>query len=236
MSVLLPAMTCKMPLIEVYNEYGIPGTLLITRSNRRAVQFNLAIRSSILDYETELVKGEQIMIAKNNYFWSREIKELDFIANGEIATVVNIYGTETRDFVRYADVELLLPDHSITLNAKIILSSLTSEAPALDPELQKRHFESAINNPELFAPDTPYQSRLTRLKTDPYFNALQVKYAYAVTCHKAQGGQWDSVFIDMGMVKPDALTSLDFYRWLYTATTRAVKKVTYISPGEEISQ
>ena len=223
-------------LDRAYNEYGIPGTLLITRSNRRAVQFNLAIRSSILDYETELVKGEQIMIAKNNYFWSRGIKELDFIANGEIATVVNIYGTETRDFVRYADVELLLPDHSITLNAKIILSSLTSEAPALDPELQKRHFESAINNPELFAPDTPYPSRLTRLKTDPYFNALQVKYAYAVTCHKAQGGQWDSVFIDMGMVKPDALTSLDFYRWLYTATTRAVKKVTYISPGEEISQ
>lgn len=223
-------------LDNAYNEYGVQDTLLITRSNRRAVQFNLAIRSTILDYETELVKGEQIMVAKNNYFWTREIKEVDFIANGDIATVVNVYGTETRDAIRYADVQLLLPDHGVTLDAKIMLSSLTSEAPALEPDLQRRHFESAINDPEKFAPDTPYPQRLARLKTDPYFNALQVKYAYAVTCHKAQGGQWGSVFVDMGMVQPEALTSLDFYRWLYTATTRAVKQVTYISPGDDLVQ
>lgn len=217
-------------LDSAYAENGVNDTLLITRSNKRAVQFNLAIRSSILDYETELVKGEPLMIAKNNYFWTREIKEVDFIANGDIAIVEKIYGTESRDGIRYADVALKLPDHGVTLDTKIMLSSLVSEAPGLDPELQRRHMESTLNNPELFAPDTPYEQRFARLKTDPYFNALQVKYAYAVTCHKAQGGQWKSVFVDMGMIQPEALTSLDFYRWLYTATTRAVESVTYISP------
>lgn len=217
-------------LDSAYAENGVNDTLLITRSNKRAVQFNLAIRSSILDYETELVKGEPLMIAKNNYFWTREIKEVDFIANGDIAIVEKIYGTESRDGIRYTDVALKLPDHGVTLDTKIMLSSLVSEAPGLDPELQRRHMESSLNNPELFAPDTPYEQRFARLKTDPYFNALQVKYAYAVTCHKAQGGQWKSVFVDMGMIQPEALTSLDFYRWLYTATTRAVESVTYISP------
>lgn len=217
-------------LDSAYAENGVNDTLLITRSNKRAVQFNLAIRSSILDYETELVKGEPLMIAKNNYFWTREIKEVDFIANGDIAIVEKIYGTESRDGIRYANVALKLPDHGVTLDTKIMLSSLVSEAPGLDPELQRRHMESSLNNPELFAPDTPYEQRFARLKTDPYFNALQVKYAYAVTCHKAQGGQWKSVFVDMGMIQPEALTSLDFYRWLYTATTRAVESVTYISP------
>lgn len=217
-------------LDSAYAENGVNDTLLITRSNKRAVQFNLAIRSSILDYETELVKGEPLMIAKNNYFWTREIKEVDFIANGDIAIVEKIYGTESRDGIRYADVALKLPDHGVTLDTKIMLSSLVSEAPGLDPELQRRHMESSLNNPELFAPDTPYEQRFARLKTDPYFNALQVKYAYAVTCHKAQGGQWKSVFVDMGMIQPEALTSLDFYRWLYTAITRAVESVTYISP------
>ncbi|MCM1449169.1 MAG: AAA family ATPase [Clostridiales bacterium] len=218
-------------LDRAYTLYGITDTLLITRSNRRAVQFNLAIRSSILDYETELVNGEPLMIAKNNYYWTRSVKEVDFIANGDIAIVDRIYGTETRGQVRYADVALRLPDHGgITLDAKIMLSSLTSEAPALDPELQRLHIDSAVNDSDLFAPDTPWEQRMSRLKDSPYFNALQVKYGYAVTCHKAQGGQWNAVFVDMGMIQPEALTTLDFYRWLYTATTRAVKEVTYIAP------
>ena len=217
-------------LDSAYSEWGINDTLLITRSNRRAVQFNLAIRSTILDYETELVKGEPLMIAKNNYYWTRDIKEVDFIANGDIAIVEKIYGTETRDRIRYADVALKLPDHNVTLDAKIMLSSLTSEAPGLDPDLQRRHAESALYNPEMFAPDTPMQQRYARLKTDPYFNALQVKYGYAVTCHKAQGGQWKWVFVDMGNIQPEALTTLDFYRWLYTATTRATDRLTYIAP------
>lgn len=216
-------------LSAAYAEYGVTETLLITRSNKRAVGFNIAIRSEILDYESELVVGEPIMIAKNNYYWSREVKGLDFIANGDIGIVEKIYGTETRDQLRYADIALRLPDHSITFDCKILLSALTSEAPALDPELQNMHVSGRMNDPELFATDTPYDQRLLRLKTDPYFNALQVKYAYAVTCHKAQGGQWKSVFVDMGMINPEALTSLDLYRWLYTATTRATRRLCYIS-------
>lgn len=217
-------------LYSAYSRYGITETLLITRSNKRAVGFNRAIRSDILDYETELVEGEPLMVAKNNYFWSREVKGLDFIANGDIGIVEKIYGTEVRDQLRYCDIALRLPDHDITFDCKIILSSLTSEAPAMDPNLQRAHFDSCVNNPELFAPDTPMDQRLARLKTDPFFNALQVKYAYAVTCHKAQGGQWKSVFVDMGMIQPEALTSIDLYRWLYTATTRATDHLTYIAP------
>lgn len=215
-------------LETAYSLYGVPETLLITRSNRRAVQFNLAVRSTILDYETELVRGEQLMIAKNNYYWSREVKGLDFIANGDIATVEAIYGTETRGRIRYADVSLRLPDHDVTFDAKIMLSSLTSEAPALDPELQQQHLQDRLNDPDLFPYGAPMDQRYMRLKTDPWFNALQVKYAYAVTCHKAQGGQWQSVFIDAGGVQPDALHTLDFYRWLYTATTRATRDLNYI--------
>lgn len=199
-----------------YQAYGITDTLLITRSNRRAVQFNLAIRSTILDYETELVAGEPLMIAKNNYFWTRDIKEIDFIANGDIAIVQKVYGTETRNRLRYADVALLLPDTNAVIDVKILLSSLTSEAPALDPELRQLLNMTATG------------------KDDPYYNALIVKYGYAVTCHKAQGGQWESVFIDMGNIQPEALTTVDFYRWLYTATTRAVKHVTYIAPTVEV--
>lgn len=217
-----------------YARHGTGNTLLITRSNKRAVQFNLAIRADILDYEVELVKGEQLMIAKNNYYWTRDIKGLDFIANGEIAIVEHIYGTETHlGGIRYADVRLKLADHDIALDAKIMLSSLTSEAPSLDPDLARRHHDALLDNRAMFTPDTPYSTRMARLKDDPHFNALQVKYAYAVTCHKAQGGQWDSVFIDMAMIQPEALTTTDFYRWLYTATTRAVSTVTYISPDED---
>ncbi|MDE6086005.1 MAG: AAA family ATPase [Muribaculaceae bacterium] len=217
-------------LYDSYSRYGVTETLLITRSNKRAVGFNRAIRSDILDYETELVVGEPLMIAKNNYFWSREVKGLDFIANGDIGIVEKIYGTELRDTLRYCDIALRLPDHDITFDCKIMLSSLESEAPSLDVNMQRVHFNSCVNNSDLFASDTPMNQRLARLKTDPYFNALQVKYAYAVTCHKAQGGQWKSVFVDMGMIQPDALTSLDLYRWLYTATTRATQHLTYIAP------
>lgn len=216
-------------LSTAYGVHGVDNVLLITRSNSRAVKFNLAIRSDILDLETELVPGELLMIAKNNYYWTRDIKGVDFIANGDTAVVERVYGTEERGPIRYADVSLRLPDHDITIDVKIILSSLTCEAPAMTPALAQAHLDSVVASCQpgvkeggLSVPD---------LRNDPYFNALQVKYAYAVTCHKAQGGQWDSVFVDMGMIQQDALKSLDFYRWLYTATTRAVKTLTYISPS-----
>ncbi len=217
-------------IAQSYSVNGIEETLLITRSNRRAVQFNLAIRQLILDYESELVAGEPLLIVKNNYFWTAEVKGLDFIANGDVATVTAIHGTETRGNLRFADVTLALADRGVEFEAKIILSTLTSESPALDNAAQQELMQICLNDPEKHAPDTPMEARMRSLRTDPYFNALQVKYAYAVTCHKAQGGQWKSVFVDTGNVNPDALRTTDFYRWLYTATTRATRSVHYIDP------
>ncbi|MBD5213540.1 MAG: AAA family ATPase [Bacteroidales bacterium] len=219
-------------LSSAYSEDGTAGTLLITRSNSRAVKFNLAIRSQILDYETELVAGEPLMIAKNNYFWTRSVKGIDFIANGDTAIVERVYGTEVRGLVRFADVALRFPDHDITIDTKILLSALTCEAPALTRELADDLLHAVTEYPP--GSRTPGPVPVVDMRNDPYYNALQVKYAYAVTCHKAQGGQWRSVFVDMANLQPDALTSLDFYRWLYTATTRAVDTLTYIAPPESI--
>ncbi|MDE5608257.1 MAG: AAA family ATPase [Muribaculaceae bacterium] len=219
-------------LSSAYSEHGTIGTLLITRSNSRAVKFNLAIRSQILDYETELAPGEPLMIAKNNYYWTRQVKGMDFIANGDTAIVERIYGTEMRGDVTFADVALRFPDHDITIDTKILLSSLYCEAPALTPRVADDLLHAVTDYPP--GSVNPGPVPVVDLRNDTYYNALQVKYAYAVTCHKAQGGQWQSVFVDMAALQPDALTSLDFYRWLYTATTRAVDRLTYISPPEQI--
>lgn len=217
-----------------YNRDGLENTLMITRSNRRAVDFNLAIRSRILDREEELSRGDLILIAKNNYFWSAGVKEIDFIANGDIAEVIKIYGTESRGGLRFADLRLRFPDRDAEIDAKIILDSLVSDSPALQPGKQEQLTRMSLTDPDRFAPDTPYEKRVKALKTDPWFNALQVKYAYAVTCHKAQGGQWENVFVDMGYIPAEAYTSLDLYRWLYTATTRATRRLFYVNPSVEV--
>ena len=159
---------------------------------------------------------------------------IDFIANGDIAEVIKIYGTETKGDLRFADLRLRLPDRDAELDAKIILDSLTSDSPALQPAKQEQLTRMSMTDPNRFAPDTPYQTRVKSLKTDPWFNALQVKYAYAVTCHKAQGGQWENVFVDMGYIPPEAYTQPDLYRWLYTATTRATRRLYYVNPSVEV--
>lgn len=211
-----------------YRRDGAGDTLLITRSNSRAVRFNLAIRNEILDYESFLVPGERVMICKNNYYWGTQVKGLDLVANGDIAVVEHVYGSEVRDTLLYADVTLRLPDRDLDFDCKLLLTSLTDEAPGLTPDHQRLHFNSCIADPERWAAEVPYEVRLRGLRTDPYYNALQVKYAYAVTCHKAQGGQWGTVFIDMGGITPEALRTVDFYRWLYTAETRATRRLYFV--------
>ncbi len=212
-----------------YDEYGIGETLMITRSNRRAVQFNLAIRANILYKEEELTRDERLMVAKNNYLWSAKVKGLDFVANGDIAIVEHIYGTEERYGFRFADVTLNLPDRDISFDCKILLDTLTSEAPALERERFAALYDRLLNDADLFTPSTPLKARMKILRSDPYLNAIQVKYAYAVTCHKAQGGQWQSVFVDLGYV-PDDAYGMEFYRWLYTATTRATRRLAFVNP------
>lgn len=212
-------------LSSSYSNYGIDETIVITRSNKRALDFNLAIRNQILEKEDVITVWEPLMISKNNYFWTSKIKGADFIANGEIAFIETIYGTENVGYVRFADVALRLPDKDLTVDVKIMITSLTAETTAEQDEFLARR--------ALRGQDTDVLSNQAAvnkiLKADPYVNALKVKYAYAVTCHKAQGGQWESVYVDMGMLPREALTSLDFYRWLYTSTTRARSRLTYIS-------
>lgn len=219
-------------LSDSYSEFGDDGTLVITRSNKRAVQFNLAIRSRILGREEELCRDERLMVAKNNYLWSAKVKGLDFVANGDIAVVERIYGTESRYGFRFADVTLRLADRDVSFDCKLLLDTLTGEAPALEQDRYNQLYASALNDPDLFTPSTPVKTRMRLLRSDPYVNALQVKYAYCVTCHKAQGGQWDSVYVDPGYIPPES-QGIELLRWLYTAVTRATKRLAVVNPKEE---
>lgn len=173
------------------------------------------------------------MVAKNNYMWCTKVKGVDFIANGDTAIVSKIYGTETKYGFLFADAKIILPDKEIEIETKLLLDTLTSEAPGLTPEQSSTLYNMCLNDPEVFTPQTPKAARLKILKSDPYYNALQIKYAYAVTCHKAQGGQWRNVFIDMGYIAPES-QGMEFYRWLYTAITRATHRVYLINPSVEI--
>lgn len=217
-------------LIGSYQDYGVDDTILITRSNKRAMEFNLAIRKTILEKDEVITRGEPLLIAKNNYYWTSKVKGADFVANGDVVRVNKIYGTEIIGFLRFADVELSLPDRDITFDAKLILNSLNSVTAGLNPEHEQMLLNRALASLDSASAADPAVRRRI-FHTDPYYNALRVKYAYAVTCHKAQGGQWQSVFVDMANISNEAVTTLDFYRWLYTATTRARTEITYISPS-----
>lgn len=214
-----------------FTENGITETLVVTRSNRQATRFNLAIRANILYREEELSREELLLVAKNNYLWSARVKGLDFVANGDTAIVDAIYGTEEKYGFRFADVNLRLPDRDLSFDCKILLDTLVSDTASLDPERYQSLYMSALNDPDMFTPSTPVRTRMRILRSDPYVNALQVKYGYAVTCHKAQGGQWKNVFVDVGYVPPEAYESLEFYRWLYTAVTRATDRLALINPS-----
>ena len=220
-------------LTQAYDIAGTDATILITRSNRRAVEFNRAIRTQVLGREQTLQADDRLLIAKNNYFWSHDIKGLDFIANGDVATVNRIYGTELRYNTLFADVNLHLPDYGIDFDCKLNLDTLLSDTPSLSSEEQQQLYQSVITDPDLFSPATPMSSRQRELKKNPYYNALQVKFAYAVTCHKSQGGQWTDVFIDMGGIPPEAL-GIDFYRWLYTAVTRTTTRLHLLNPAVRV--
>lgn len=215
-----------------YRRDGIAETVLVTRSNRRAVEFNRAIRTEVLYLEEEISPGELMLVAKNNYFWSQKVKGLDFIANGDIVTVVRVYGTERRYGFRFADVRLAMPDRDAEFDAKIMLDPLLSEAASMPGDRMGALYEAIMTDPELFSDSMPYDLRLRELRKNPHWNALQVKYAYAVTCHKAQGGQWKNVFVDMGYIPPEAM-GIDFYRWLYTATSRARERLFFINPDPD---
>ena len=218
-------------LEESYYRCGIDQTIIVTRSNRRANVFNNGIRGRILMYEDELTSGDQLIVVKNNYFWLKEEgKTTDFIANGDTAVVRRFRNERSLYGFRFADVSLCFPDFDdLELDATILLDTLQSEAPALTQEQQTALFNAICAD----YPEIHNRSKLMeKIKEDTYFNALQVKFSYAFTCHKAQGGQWQHVFVDQGYVTRDML-SPDYFRWLYTALTRATEKVYLINWPEQ---
>ena len=209
-------------LASSYSHVGMDDTIVVTRSNKRANIYNQGIRNTVLDREDELCRGDQLMIVKNNYYWTENSKEISFLANGDVAVVQRVRHVHEQYGFRFAEVTMIFPDYDdYELTAIVILDSLTTEAPALTREQQEQLYNDVMED---YSWVVNKADRLKKLKTDQYYNALQIKFAYAVTCHKAQGGQWAHVYLDQGYMTDDMLTP-DYIHWLYTAFTRATEKL-----------
>ena len=206
---------------SAYNRHGINDAIIICRSNKRANNYNQGIRNQIFNYEREIVPGELLMVVKNNYYWISGDDNIDFIANGDIIEILKIKKYHEFYGFRFADVIIRLVDYNIEMDAKIMLDTLTKDSPALSDEDNKKLFYTILED---YADLKPKKKQYDKARNSEYYNALQVKYAYAVTCHKAQGGQWKTAFIDQGYITEDMI-NVDYLRWLYTAFTRAVEKL-----------
>ncbi|MDE5999475.1 MAG: AAA family ATPase [Bacteroidaceae bacterium] len=236
-------------LEECYHRDGEDETIVVTRSNKRANIYNNGIRAQILWREEPLENGDMLMVAKNNYYWSEKLAlelianakaegktveeaesvPFDFIANGDTAIVRRVRNERNFYGFTFVDAELEFPDFNhFQMQLTLLTDTLQAEAPALTREQQDTLFNNIMED---YASDPTLRSKQDKLKAlrqDPYYNALQIKYAYAVTCHKAQGGQWTNVFIDQGYMTEDLLTP-DYFRWLYTAITRATQRVFFVN-------
>ena len=217
-------------LVDSYHHVGLDDTIVVTRSNKRANIFNQGIRNMVLDREEELSQGDILMIVKNNYYWMEEERKSNnklqsneipaFLANGDRAKVLKVRRRIDLYGFRFATLLLQFPDYdNYELEATVLLDTLTSEAPALTHEQQEQLFHQIEEDYQ----DIPLKAdRMKAIRQDQFFNALQVKFAYAVTCHKAQGGQWAHVYVDQGYMTDDMLNP-DYIHWLYTAFTRATE-------------
>lgn len=220
-------------LEDAYSKYGRENCVVITRSNKQAGRFNQGIRGRILYQEEEFSSGDLVMIVKNNYAYAKENKEgktktddTDFIANGDVALVRRVRKYEEVHTLRFAEATLWMgSDEERELECKVILNTLASDSPALSKEDGSRLLQSVEQD---YMSITRKNERYKEMKKDPYLNALQIKFAYAITCHKSQGGEWDAVFIDR-MLFGEEQISIDLLRWLYTAITRASKKLFFIN-------
>jgi exodeoxyribonuclease-5 len=209
-------------LSDAYAKYGKEETIVICRSNKRANKYNEGIRNRVLCMEEEIASGDRIMIVKNNYKLSKDIEEIDFIANGDMATIRRIRKYQQRYGLHFADMILEFPDYNnLELENKVILDTLSSESASLSAEMNKQLFYSLAED---YGHITNKRQRYKAIKEDPFFNALQIKFAYAVTCHKSQGGQWECVFLDCPYFPDENLTYEDL-RWFYTAVTRTSKQL-----------
>jgi len=209
-----------------YESSGIEDTIILGRSNKRVNKYNEGIRRSILFREEELVPGDILMVVKNNYFWPADEEDVpDFIANGDIMEVIRIKKHSEQYGYRFADCILRLADYDTEIHAKILLDVLAEEGPSLSTEKNRLLFYSVLED---YNHLKPKRKQYEMVKKNEFFNAIQVKYSYAVTCHKSQGGQWKTVYIDQGYIHKDSINR-EYLRWLYTALTRATEKICLVN-------
>lgn len=227
----LPGNELIESLVSDYQNFGPDQVIVVTRSNKRANIYNNGIRSRIFDREEQLTRGDLIMAVKNNYFWTEQYAKtlgkdermpFSFIANGDTAEVVRIHNVHEQYGFQFADATLRFADYDdFELDCRILLSTLQSESPSLTRQESNQLYEQVLAD---YQHIPLKKDRMKALRQDPYYNALQIKYAYAVTCHKAQGGQWARVYVDQGYV-PDDISWASYLRWLYTAFTRTTERV-----------
>mgnify|MGYP001791532896 FL=1 len=213
-----------------YGTCGMDGTIIVVNSNKQANRYNQGIRNRIFFREEEISTGDMVMVVKNNYFIIKEdVEGAGFIANGDIAEVKRIRKYEERYGFRFADMVLWFEDYKLEIESKVMMDVLHLDTPALPSEKNKELYQNVLAD---HLDIKTRRKQFEAVKNDPYFNALQIKFAYAVTCHKAQGGQWERVFIDQGMFNRNEI-SIDYLRWFYTALTRSTDKVYLVNFSEE---
>lgn len=214
---------------SAYSNYSIEDTAFIVRSNKRANQYNEQIRTRILDKESDLSTGDFLMVVKNNYFWLKETDEAGFIANGDIIEILEIFSFKELYGFQFAKVKIRMVDYpnQIPFETVVILNTIKSESPSLTYEESNRLYQEVMKD---YEGETKFR-KFQKVKENEYFNALQVKFSYAITCHKSQGGQWNTVFIEQPYL-PNGIDS-DYIRWLYTAVTRAKDKLFLIGFKDE---
>jgi exodeoxyribonuclease-5 len=219
---------------SAYDRFGNDEAMVVTRSNKRANLYNQHIRNRILYMEEELCGGDLLMVVKNNYYWLDPLSAAGFIANGELLRVHRVKRIETLYQVRFATLEVSLIDYPEMdrFDALAFMDSLSIEQPNLNRDFMKTLFFE-IEKDHLN--ERNKQKRYQEIMKSPYFNALQIKFAYAVTCHKAQGGQWSAVFVDHGYLDESQIDQ-SFLRWLYTATTRATEQLYFVNLLEELTE
>jgi len=214
-------------LLDNYSFGNEEDTIIVCRSNKRANIFNQEIRKRILFREGEISSGDYLMVVKNNYFWLSPDSSAGFIANGDIVEILKIKDIYDLYGFRFADVSIRLIDYpeEKEIDVKIMLSTIMAETPSLSYKENGKFFDEVLKD---YLDIPQRRARVEKVKNNPHFNALQVKFAYALTCHKSQGGQWKNVFVDQGYIT-DEMINTEFMRWLYTALTRATKKLFLIN-------
>jgi ATP-dependent exoDNAse (exonuclease V) alpha subunit len=217
-------------IFDSFKQNGVEETAFIVRSNKRANQYNEQIRTRILSRESEISTGDLMMVVKNNYFWLKDSTEADFIANGDIIEILRIKNTIALYGFRFANVTVRMIDYpnQAPFETVLLLDTISSESPSLTYEESNRLYQEVLLD---YADERQQYKKVQKVKENTYFNALQVKFSYAITCHKSQGGQWNTVFIEQPYL-PDGI-SRDYIRWLYTAVTRAKEKLYLIGFKDE---